>query len=184
MKLLPIKYKQPTDSSDARCALYALCNLFDDGGFLLYNNVGESTSHNREVEILRKYAEVSESVKRLEVKTIYPHAITPHDMPLQYSDAFNVSEHTGYYVPVLIDFASANPEIYHTVLALWGDVDCIIIDSKKDFPETMQHADVFKKVNIHGFRMLTAGEPDSSGEIQICQFAPDQLPHIFDVNEN
>ena len=183
MRLLPIKYKQPTDSGDARCALYAMCNLFDDRVFLLFNNVGESTSHNTEVEILKKYAEISDNVNITGIRTIYPHAITPNEIPLEYSEAFNICNDPGYYIPVLIDFASAQSGVYHTVLCLWGEFDCIVIDSKKDFPETIGHMDIFRKASIHGFRIFTGSEPDNDGEIQVCALLPEQLPHIFDLND-
>lgn len=182
MNFHPIKYKQPTDGGDARCALYALCNLFNDMAFLLTSNVGESTSHNREVEILGLCSQIFPlSLSKIPIKTIYPHAITPTDLPIPYSEEYNICHQTGKYVPVLLDVASNQTGVYHTVLALWGDIDCIVIDSKKDFPETIGHELLFSKVKVHGFRILTGGEPDANGDIPLVHLAPEDLPHIFNI---
>lgn len=179
MNLLPIKYKQPTDSSDARCALYALANLFDDHGFLFFTNVGESTGHNREVEILIKYSQIAPVFEKIKIRTIYPHAITPPEIQIHYCEDFNICTEAGKYIPVLVDIASNEANVYHTVLVLWGDVDCIVIDSKKDFPEPMGHTTLFERAKVHGFRILTGSEPDKHGDISMVLLSPSDLPHIF-----
>lgn len=190
MKFLPIKYRQPSDTSDPRCTLYALCNLFDDQGFLLYNNVGESTSHNREVEILKKYAGVSEQVKKYEIGTIYPLAITPQAIPIQRFDLSGslLIFEEGHYAPLLVGFASnrdfeEHQWMVHTVLVLWGASDCIVIDSKKDFPERLTHENLFNVANIHEIRVLAQYEPDKNGFVQVSCYPPESLPHIFNTAE-
>lgn len=181
MKFHPIKHKQPTLGGDARCALYALANLFDDRAFLLFNNVGESTDHNREVEFLNAWAKTAPAFQRIPAKNIYPHAITPPDLPIQHSKQYEICEVEGAYIPVLLDVASDVRNVYHTVLALWGKGNSVVIDSKKDFPQYVVNSSVFEAVRVHGFRIICAGHPDKTGATTMVYLTPEDLPHIFNI---
>ena len=181
MNFHPIKYKQPTDGGDARCALYALANLFDDRAFLFFNDVGESTYHNIEVDFLNVWAKTAPAFERVPICNIYPYAITTPDILIPYSVRYDIVSEEGVYIPVLLDIAGDSEDLYHTVLALWGKDSSVVVDSKKDFPELILNTTIFEKARVHGFRVLCGGHPSKDGQIPLICLSPETLPHIFNL---
>lgn len=197
MKFHPIKYKQPV-FGDSRCALYALANLLDDRAFLLYVDVGQSTFHNSETAILTAYHQERANAgwngtirngqewrpdKLGSVAGIYPFAIVPSSMRLQYQDFEAIKPESGKYLLALIDHLPPNQEQSHTIGVLWGsDNGCIAIDAQRDAVHVFAHQyGLFELLHVVAVRFLYRSVED--GEADFPQFSPEQLPHIFDLND-
>lgn len=185
MKFHSIKYRQPV-FGDSRCALYVLANLFDDAAFLLFNNVGEMTSHNQERDYVRMYSGLWSRVKAAPnnvaetICNIHPFALVPSNMRIDYEHVKGVFPDADSYILVLLDHLRDGTEHAHTIGVLWGNGSgCIVIDPQKNEYQEIGKERLFEVVHVVGFRMLCTNEVDAHSYLYIPEFPERHLPHIF-----
>lgn len=185
MRFHPIKYQQPV-FGDSRCALYSIANLLGDNGILLYSDVGKMTHHNSETRFLRDFSKLFDNGPLSVICNIHPFAIAPRYLRFWYDDNFKefFPDADGAYVLVLVDHIREGADHNHTIGVLWGrDEYCIAIDPQKNEAQVIEKAAMFELLHVTGFRPLCSDDVVSGEYLSVPEFAPDELPHIFDIHE-
>jgi hypothetical protein len=186
MEFHPIKYKQPV-IGDARCALYAMANLFDDRAFLLMNNVNEMTDHEEELLHLKNWHWAKQSLSFVEerwnmVNHLEFHAGIFNNGRIHLED-LNL-EGTGseeVFYAGLIDYRIPGKDYAHTVGFLWPEGEkLVVVDAQKNEPKKVPKEAYFKILEVVGFRLFSTGS-DAGDFIGMMKFKAEAFPHIFNL---
>jgi hypothetical protein len=176
MKFHPIKYQQPV-IGDSRCALYVLANLLNDNGILLLTNVGQMTSINEELEVLKKYNRVCHNTQ---ICSILPYYIVPSTERISAESVKHIQpEKEGTFGIALVDCLSHDEVNAHTVGVFWfGDGQLAVLDPQKNTIETTTVPHFLEVCYVVGIRFIE----DRNGEVP--EFSMSDFPHIFDLSSN
>lgn len=149
----PHPYLQPIFPPDHRCALYALANLLNHGGFLLFSPADGMTTHEDEVSFLHKWAESTEGAK---ANSLLFHAGIFNHGRLHLKDIKTLEPGPGFYHALLLDYRKPGAEHAHTVGVLWGNSrDCLFCDPQKKEPVIASKVAMFSILEVVGFRYLS-----------------------------
>lgn len=155
----PHPYLQPVFPADHRCALYALANLLNHGGFLLFSTADGMTTHEEETEFLRRWAESTEGAQ---ANSLLFHAGIYGHGRLHLKDIKALEPGVGFYHALLLDYRKPGAEHAHTVGVLWGNSrDCLFCDPQKKEPVLASKAAMFSVLEVVGVRYLTMLEGES-----------------------
>ena len=178
MKLKPTKYLQPV-FGDARCALYSIANLLNDGWVLSTYPVNSMTDHEQEIEFIEFWADKQQRAGvENNVNYIIFHAGIFNHGRLHIEDVMlpEPSEH-GMYLAGLLDYRKKGADYAHTVGVLWGKgTDCVIIDPQKPTPAIFPRDVIFRLVEVVGVRYLAHREGESASFVE---FSNRELSHII-----
>lgn len=179
MKLHPTKYLQPV-FGDARCALYSLANLLDDGGYVSgCFPVNEMTTHEEENYAVEKTAEIFGRTGGVaKVNHIIFHAGIFNHGRLHLEDiVLPEPSEQGMYLAGLLDYRKKGTDYAHTVGVLWGKgADCIVIDPQKPMPAVFPKDIIFRVVEVVGVRYLAHMECQNASFVE---FSNRELSHII-----
>ena len=196
MEFHQLKYKQPV-IGDARCALYAMANLFDDRAFLIMNNVNEMTDHEEELGFLKQWSWAMENGLSnfqppftINAEPRWPmvnhidfHAgifnngrIHLEDLNLPPTGSCEV------FYAGLLDYRIPGQNYAHTVGFLWPEGEnMIVLDAQKNMPHSIPKEAYFKVLEIVGFRVFSTGSTQGES-LGFCKFKAEAFPHIFVLN--